>query len=72
MNTINELSCEFAAAVFARMETSQQMTPQEAANLIRRVYNTLQHLEEQSSSARTAKILQPHAAPKEKSVGSGH
>ena len=72
MDAINELSCEFAATVFARMKTNEQMTPQDAANLIRNFYNALHRLQEQSNLASMKKFLPQESAPKEKTVAGNH
>lgn len=72
MDTVNELSCEFAATVFDRMKTNEQMTPQDAANLIRNFYDALRYLQEQSSRARMKNFLVPELASKEKTIGGSH
>lgn len=72
MSAINELSCEFAATVFARMETTKQLTPQDAANLIRNFSDALQRLQEQSDRARPKLWWSQESAPLEKNDGGNH
>jgi proline dehydrogenase len=72
MDAINELSCEFAMTVFARMETNAQMTPQDAANLIRNFHNALHRLQEQSNHASLKKILPQEISAKEKTMSGNH
>lgn len=59
MDAVNELSCEFAATVLARMQTNKQMTPQEAVSLIRNFYDALHPLIEQSDRVNFGKYLPP-------------
>ena len=72
MNAINELSCEFAATVFERMDMNKQMTPQDAANLIRNFYDALENLQEKTDRARLEKPSLPESAAKEKAIGGNH
>jgi hypothetical protein len=72
MDAVNELSCEFAATVFDRMKTDKQMSPQDAANLIRNFYNALHRLQEQSNRASMKKFLPREGSAKEKSANGNH
>ena len=72
MDAVNELSCEFAATVFARMKTNEQMTPQDAANLIRNFYKALHRMQELSNHASMKKFSTPESAAKEKAAGGNH
>ncbi len=72
MDAVNELSCEFAATVFAQVNTNEKLTPEDAANLIRNFYNALHRLQEQSNCASMRKIFTKESASKEKAAGGNH
>ena len=73
MDSVNELSCEFAATVFAKMKTSEQITPQDVVNLIHNFYNALHPLIEQNNRSKLEKYFSQKAPDTlEKSAASNH
>ena len=72
MDAVNELSCEFAATVFARIKTNEKLTPQDAVNLIRNFYNALSPLQEQSDRASREKMFPKEIPLKEKAANGNH